>query len=63
METVLMGVTYESCLVYLAYVFMIGRMLREHLHNLRKFFQRFRKARLELSMKNVIFRRKYGNSD
>jgi hypothetical protein len=44
MATVLRGLIYESCLVYLAYVIMIGRMLQEQIHNMQKCFQRFREA-------------------
>jgi hypothetical protein len=55
METVLRGLTYDSCLVYLDDVIFIGRTFEEHLHNLRKVFQRFREACLKLTC-----RRKYG---
>jgi hypothetical protein len=41
METVLRGLTYESCLVYLDDVIVIGHMFQEHLLNLRKEFQWF----------------------
>jgi hypothetical protein len=41
METVLWGLTYESCLVYPENVIMIGRMFQEHLFNVRKVFQQF----------------------
>jgi hypothetical protein len=49
METVLGGLTYDSCLVYLDDVIVIGRTLEEHLLNLRKVFQRFREACLKLN--------------
>jgi hypothetical protein len=39
--TVLRGLTYESCLVYLDDVIMIGRTFQEHLLNLQEVFQRF----------------------
>jgi hypothetical protein len=45
----LRGLTYESCLVYLDDVIVIGRMFQEHLLNLRKLFERFREARLKLN--------------
>jgi hypothetical protein len=34
METVLRGLTYDSCLVYLDDVIVIGRTFQEHLLNL-----------------------------
>jgi hypothetical protein len=49
METVLRGLTYESCLMYLHDVIVIGRTFQEHLLNLRKVFQQFREARLKLN--------------
>jgi hypothetical protein len=49
METVLRGLTYESCLVYLDDVIVIGSTFEEHLLNLRKVFERFRDARLKLN--------------
>jgi hypothetical protein len=49
METVLRGLTYDSYLVYLDDVIVIGCTLQEHLFNLRKVFQRFREARLKLN--------------
>jgi hypothetical protein len=39
METVLRGLTYESCLVCLNDVIVIGRIFQKHLFNLRKVFQ------------------------
>jgi hypothetical protein len=39
METVLRGLTYDSCLVYLDDVIVVGRTFQEHLLNLRKVFQ------------------------
>jgi hypothetical protein len=48
METVLRGLTYDSCLVYLDDVIVIGRAFKEHL-NLRRVFQRFREARLKFN--------------
>jgi hypothetical protein len=47
-ETVLRGLTGESCLVYLDHVIVIGRTFQEHL-NLRKVFHRFREAHLKLN--------------
>jgi hypothetical protein len=45
----LRGLTYDSCLVYLDDVIVIGRTFQEHLLNLRKLFERFREARLKLN--------------
>jgi hypothetical protein len=49
METVLRGLTYDLCLVYLDDVIVIGHTFPDHLFNLRKVFHRFREARLKLS--------------
>jgi hypothetical protein len=49
METVLRGLTYDSCLVYLDDVIVIGHTLQEHLLNLRKVFERLRETRLKLN--------------
>jgi hypothetical protein len=49
METVLRGLTYESCLVYLDDVIVIGCTFQEHLLNLWKVFQQFQEARLKLN--------------
>jgi len=39
MESVLRGLTYEACLVYLDDVIVIGRTFQEQLDNLQKVFQ------------------------
>jgi hypothetical protein len=49
METVLRGLTYESCLMYLDDMIVICRIFQEHLLNLRKVFLWFREARLKLN--------------
>jgi hypothetical protein len=49
METVLSGLTYEPCLVYLYDVIVTGRTFQGHLLNLRKAFQRFREVPLNLN--------------
>jgi hypothetical protein len=41
METVLRGLTYNSCLVYLDDVILVGHTCQEHLLNLWEVFQRF----------------------
>jgi hypothetical protein len=50
-EKVLRGLTYDSCPVYLNDVIVIRRTFHEHLTNLRKVFQRFREACLNLNSK------------
>jgi hypothetical protein len=50
METVLRGLTSDSCLVYLYDVIVIGRTFQEHILNLRKVLERFREARLKLNL-------------
>jgi hypothetical protein len=49
METVLRGLTYDLCLVYLDDVIVIGNTFQEHILNLRKVIERFREARLKLN--------------
>jgi hypothetical protein len=59
MEAVLRGLTYESWLVYLDDVIVIGHKIQEHLLNLRKVLQRFRETRLKLNMEKCqIFQKK-----
>jgi hypothetical protein len=49
MESVLRGLTYEACVVYLDDVIGIGRTFQGQLNNLRKVFQRLREAHLRLN--------------
>jgi len=49
MESVLRGLMYDACLVYLDDVIVIGRTFQEQLGNLRKEFQRLREAHLKLN--------------
>jgi hypothetical protein len=49
METVLRGVPYDSCLLYLDDMIVIGRTFQEHLLNLWRVFQRFQEACLKLN--------------
>jgi hypothetical protein len=49
MESVLRGLTYEACLVYLDDVIVIGRTFQEQLDNLRRVLQRLREAHLKLN--------------
>jgi hypothetical protein len=48
MESVLRGLIYDACLVYLDDIIVIGRTFQEHLDNLRKVFQRLRGAHLKM---------------
>jgi hypothetical protein len=48
METILRGLTYESRLVHLDDIIVIGHTFQEHLLNLQKVFLRFQEARLKL---------------
>jgi len=58
MESVLRGLTYDACLVYLDNAIVIGRTFQEQLENLRKVFQRLRKAHLKLNpVKGQLFRK------
>jgi hypothetical protein len=43
------GLTYDSCLVYLDDMIIIGCTFEEHLINLQKVFQRFREACLKFN--------------
>jgi hypothetical protein len=52
METVLRGLTYDSCLVYLDDLIVIRCTFQKHLLNLGKVFHRFREARLKLNPEN-----------
>ncbi|GBM64849.1 Retrovirus-related Pol polyprotein from transposon 17.6 [Araneus ventricosus] len=58
METVLHGLKSEACLVYLDDIIIVGLIFEEHLHNIRKAFQREQKANLKLSPKKCRFFRK-----
>jgi hypothetical protein len=49
METVLRGLTYDSYIVYLDDMIVIGRTFQEHILNLRRVFERLREARLKLN--------------
>lgn len=49
METVLKGLSFEACLVYLDDIFIVGKTFEDHLHNLRKVFKKLREANLKLS--------------
>jgi predicted RNase H-like HicB family nuclease len=49
MESVLRGLTYEACLVYLDDVIVVGRTFQEQFDNLRRVFQLLREAHLKLN--------------
>ena len=58
MESILRGLTYNACLVYLDDVIVIGRTFHEQLGNLWKVFQRLREAHLKLNpAKCQLFRK------
>ncbi|KFM56688.1 Retrovirus-related Pol polyprotein from transposon 412, partial [Stegodyphus mimosarum] len=49
METVLKGLSYEACLIYLDDIIIVGKSFEEHLENLRKVLQKLKEANLKLS--------------
>ncbi|GFR13365.1 retrovirus-related Pol polyprotein from transposon 17.6 [Trichonephila clavata] len=49
METVLGGLSYEACLVYLDDIIIVGRSFEEHLNNIRRVLQKLEEAILKLS--------------
>ncbi|GBO01594.1 Retrovirus-related Pol polyprotein from transposon 412 [Araneus ventricosus] len=55
METVLRGLSAETCLVYLDDNIIVVRTFEKHLNNLRKVFQRLQKANLNLNPKKCRF--------
>ncbi|GFW23590.1 retrovirus-related Pol polyprotein from transposon 17.6 [Trichonephila clavipes] len=58
METVLRGLSYEACLVYLDDIIIVGRSFEEHLKNIRRVLQMLKEANLKLSpSKGHLFRR------
>lgn len=58
METILRGLSWKTCLVYLDDVIVFGRTFDEHLRNLRGVFERLRTANLKLSPKKChIFKK------
>ncbi|GFQ71956.1 retrovirus-related Pol polyprotein from transposon 17.6 [Trichonephila clavata] len=58
METVIGGLSYEACLVYLDDIIIVGRSFEEHLNNIRRVLQKLKEANLELSpSKCHLFRR------
>ncbi|GFT01995.1 retrovirus-related Pol polyprotein from transposon 17.6 [Trichonephila clavipes] len=58
METVLGGLSYEACLVYLDDIITVGRSFEEHLKNIGRVLQKLKEANLKLSpYKSHLFRR------
>jgi len=55
METVLRGLSYEACLVYLDDIIIIGRTFEEHLKSIRSVFMKLKEANLKLSPKKCKF--------
>ncbi|KFM63976.1 Retrovirus-related Pol polyprotein from transposon 17.6, partial [Stegodyphus mimosarum] len=47
-ETVLKGLSYEACLIYLDDIIIVGKSFEEHLENLRKVLQKLKEANLKL---------------
>lgn len=58
MDSVLMGLHWSSCLVYIDDVIVPGRKFKDHLQNLKLVFDRFREAGLKLHLKKCKFGKK-----
>lgn len=59
MDTVLKGLSWDTCLVYLDDVIVVGKTFQDHLKNLEQVFRRLRDANLKLSPKKChLFRNK-----
>ncbi|GFU62527.1 retrovirus-related Pol polyprotein from transposon 17.6 [Trichonephila clavipes] len=57
MESLLGGLSYEACLVYLDDIIIVGRSFEEHLKNIRRVLQKLKEANLKLSpSKRHLFR-------
>ncbi|GFU76940.1 retrovirus-related Pol polyprotein from transposon 297 [Trichonephila clavipes] len=61
METVLKGLTFEACLIYLDDVIIGGRTFEEHLQNIRKVLSKLSDANLKLNPSKCKFFRKEVN--
>ncbi|GFV17974.1 retrovirus-related Pol polyprotein from transposon 297 [Trichonephila clavipes] len=61
METVLKGLTFEACLIYLDGVIIGGRTFEEHLQNIRKVLSKLRDANLKLNASKCKFFQKEVN--
>jgi hypothetical protein len=63
MESILRGITYDICLVYVDDI-IGGRMFQEQLDNLQKVFERLPDTHLKINPENAnYFRRKCGTWD
>jgi hypothetical protein len=58
MEPVLRGLTYDTYLIYMDDVIVIGRTYQEQLNNLRKVSQRLGETHLKLNLKKCQLSRK-----
>ena len=58
MELVLSGLQHEACLVYIDDVIVFGETFEQHQSNLKKVFERLRKANLKLKGKKCSFLQK-----
>ncbi|GFW70250.1 hypothetical protein TNCV_3337681 [Trichonephila clavipes] len=61
METVLKGLTFEACLIYLDDVIIGGRTFEEHIQNIRKVLSKLRDANLKLNPSKCKFFQKEVN--
>ncbi|GFU03446.1 retrovirus-related Pol polyprotein from transposon 297 [Trichonephila clavipes] len=61
METVLKGLTFEACLIYLDDVIIGGRTFEEHLQNIRKVLSKLSDANLKLNPSKCKFFQKEVN--
>ncbi|GFV94884.1 retrovirus-related Pol polyprotein from transposon 297 [Trichonephila clavipes] len=61
METVLKGLTFEACLIYLDDIIIGGRTFEEHLQNIRKVLSKLRDANLKLNPSKCKFFQKEVN--
>ncbi|GFU94882.1 retrovirus-related Pol polyprotein from transposon 17.6 [Trichonephila clavipes] len=60
METILGGLSYEACLVYLDDIIIVGRSFEEHLKNIWRVLEKLKEANLKLSpSKCHLFRREF----
>ena len=55
MNILLAGIQWQSCLVYLDDIIVLGRSFEEHLQNLAQIFQRLHDANLRLQVKKYEF--------
>ena len=58
METVLSGLTWKICLVYLDDIIVFSKSFEEHMKNLKEVFQRLKAANLKLNPKKCNFLKK-----